>query len=185
MVMDYSSRKGARRGAEMDRLTWRHHLQIEINSFGSLLLCWEEIMGNHNRAHKLITNKWSFMIFFFLSGFYLWSLSYYTVHMGMSFYIHFRFSLAVYSLQIQAPDWPALCMPLCIELQLRVKIGAHIWIECSGFIILSIVSSWRNFNSNIINNRGKWPEWYPVTGLETLVNIFVLQLFSVQPFVAV
>lgn len=86
MVMDYSSRKEARRGAEMDWLTWCHHLQIEINSFGSLLLCWEEIMGNHNRAHKLITNKWSFMNF---SSWVLTliSLSYYTLHMGMSFYI--------------------------------------------------------------------------------------------------
>lgn len=55
------------------------------------------------------------------------------------------------------PNWLALCMPVSIELQLWVSIGAQMWIECSDLIIFNILSSilcnWSNYNPNINNNR--------------------------------
>lgn len=128
------------------------------------LRCWEDNLGKSLQSIGTFyqyTFK-SFMLSF-LSGINPWNRNikqttqtiYYTVHRGMPFFFFnyykhiFRWSLLCVYCRYRHPNWPPLCMSVCVELQLCERIGAHIWIECRDLIIFHIILS-------IVNN---WPNW--------------------------
>lgn len=140
----------------------------------SRLRCWENNLGKSLQSIGTFyqyTFK-SFMLSF-LSGIYPWNRNikqttqtiYYTVHRGMPFFVYyckhiFRWPLLCVHCRYRHPNWPPLCMSVCIELQLCERLGAHIWIECCDLIIfhiiLSIVNNWPNCS---FNNNNLWYNW--------------------------
>ena len=128
-----ANEEGARAG--MGWLTWLlalHYLQIGVFSSYedlTLLWCWEKNAGNTTEHINFLSKtKKKKLLWILLSWLSHWQMDItqngqytnYIVHKWMHVFFKYRWPLLCVQKQIQAPNWPAVCMHVCIELQLYV-----------------------------------------------------------------